>query len=293
MVAVPEDEGEYPVVQFQHGTNLKNSDYKELISRVASWGFIVVAPQMYDGILPPLNAILEIENARAILNWLPTGLVPAMPELALARPNFEKIALVGHSRGGKVVFGVALNVSNGIIPQISAVAALDPVDGTSLFQIKPPILNYKNNSLDLGVPTLIVGTGLGPLPGPSRFGPFPPCAPEKYDHKYFFEDVSPPAFHFVAPNQGHMDFLNDCPTGFIGKLKAALQCYTCRGGSSRGPMRSFTGGILVAFLQNALFHNSSAFDAAYEHFQLAPIPLDPPGSKGKIGAVPTHQYGIL
>lgn len=46
MVAMPEDKGVYPVVQFQHGTSLRNTEYSTLISRIASWGFVVVAPQV-------------------------------------------------------------------------------------------------------------------------------------------------------------------------------------------------------------------------------------------------------
>lgn len=45
-VAIPETAGEYPVVQLQHGTKLDNTDYKDLMTHVASWGFIVIAPQV-------------------------------------------------------------------------------------------------------------------------------------------------------------------------------------------------------------------------------------------------------
>jgi hypothetical protein len=46
VVAVPRDAGEYPVVQFHHGFTLQNSFYSQLISHIASHGFIVVAPQV-------------------------------------------------------------------------------------------------------------------------------------------------------------------------------------------------------------------------------------------------------
>lgn len=46
LVVLPKEEGEYPVVQFQHGFTLQNTFYSQLMSHVASYGFIVVAPQV-------------------------------------------------------------------------------------------------------------------------------------------------------------------------------------------------------------------------------------------------------
>lgn len=46
IVAIPKDEGDYPVVQFHHGFTLQNMFYSQLIAHVASYGFIVVAPQV-------------------------------------------------------------------------------------------------------------------------------------------------------------------------------------------------------------------------------------------------------
>jgi chlorophyllase len=221
------------------------------------------------------DATTEIEDAVAILNWLPTGLVAAMPEaLAKHRPNFEKVVLVGHSRGGKVVFGLALGVRNSIL-QYSAIVGLDPVDGTAKgSQTNPPILRFSKNSLNLGVPTLIVGTGLGPV---RKNFLFPPCAPDGVSHDAFYFDSAAPAFHFVASNHGHMDFLNDDCSGATGKLSYCV----CKNGPARKPMRRFAGGILVAFLQAALFNNTSSLDAALAHPELAPVPLYPPECKGK------------
>ncbi len=47
LIAVPV-EGKFPVVQFQHayGSGVRNTCYRRLISHVASYGFIVVAPQV-------------------------------------------------------------------------------------------------------------------------------------------------------------------------------------------------------------------------------------------------------
>jgi chlorophyllase len=188
------------------------------------------------------DATTEIEDAVAILNWMPSGLEMALPLSFLnAKPDFSKVALVGHSRGGKVVFGLALGLRNSIL-QYSAVVGLDPVDGNAKgIQTQPPILRFSQHSLNLGVPTLIVGSGLGSL---KRNYLFPPCAPEGVSHQAFFFDSSAPAFHFVAKEYGHMDFLDDDCKGAQGKLSYCV----CKNGPSRSPMRRFAGEILVVFL---------------------------------------------
>jgi len=222
------------------------------------------------------DATAEIEDAVAILNWMPTGLVAAMPEtLANHRPNFSRVALVGHRRGGKVVFGLALGVRKSM-HQYAAIVGLDPVDGMGIdAQTKPPILNFSEGSLNLGVPTLIVGTGLGPI---KRNVLFPPCAPDGVNHGAFFYDSAAPAVHFVASKQGHMDFLNDECNGATGKLSYCL----CKNGKERRPMRRFAGGVVVAFLLAAFYGRTEAIEHAIQAPELAPIPLERPECKGNL-----------
>jgi len=45
-ITVPMAEGKFPVVQFQHGFDVRNACYSRIISHVASYGFIVIAPQV-------------------------------------------------------------------------------------------------------------------------------------------------------------------------------------------------------------------------------------------------------
>lgn len=220
--------------------------------------------------------MLEIEEAVAILNWMPAGLIPALPDsLSNHRPNFSKVALAGHSRGGKVVFGLALGLRNSNL-QYSALVGLDPVDGMGIgAQTNPPILKFSENSLKLNVPTLLIGTGLGPL---RKNFLFPPCAPEGVSHKAFYFDAAAPAFHLVASHHGHMDFLNDDCGGATGKLSYCV----CKNGPARKPMRRFAGGIVVAFLQAAFFGEAESLESALGSPELAPISLERPEWKGKL-----------
>lgn len=277
VVAVPREAGEYPVVQFHHGFTLQNHFYSQLMAHIASHGFIVVAPQMYT-LSASSDATQEITEAASILNWLPNGLLSSLPNtFSNHKPNFSKLALAGHSRGGKVVFGLALGLHPSDL-RYSALIALDPVDGMGVNQqTQPPILTFTESSLKPGVPTLLLGTGLGPI---RKNFLFPPCAPEGVSHRAFFSDCGEPVFQFVAEKHGHMDFLNDDCGGAIGKLSS----FVCRNGPSRLPMRRFSGGVMVAFLQGVLFGEGKSFEEALRRPELAPVPLEMPKWKGELVA---------
>lgn len=268
MIAAPEDSGDYPVVFLYHGFLLLNQHYSQLLQHVASHGFIVIAPQMY--IVAGADATQEIANAAAIINWLPEGLADVLSEyLGPVQPRLDKLALVGHSRGAKVAFGLALGLSE-VTLKICAIAGLDPVDGKDVGQqTTPAILKFSDHCFDLKLPILIVGSGLGSL---KRNALFPPCAPEGVSHRAFFSDCSEPTFYFVATEHGHMDFLDDRTHGFRGKLSYC----TCRNGPSRGPMRMFAGGILVAFLQAAMFSETATLQHIIGNPSHAPVKLENP-----------------
>eukprot|EP00249_Psilotum_nudum_P024612 c29237_g1_i5 orf=228-1253(-) len=284
LLAVPKQEGEYPVVLFLHGFSLLNHHYSQLLHHVASHGFIMIAPQMY--FLSGANATQEIADAAAIIDWLPQGLESCLSHgLQFVKPDFQKLALVGHSRGGKVAFGLGLGLSKTSL-KFHAVAGLDPVDGTDVGkQTTPRILSFSSHSMDVGCPVLIVGARLGSL---KRHHLFPPCAPEGVNHKAFFYESCAPAFYFVASEYGHMDFLDDQTTGIRGTLSYCL----CKNGPSRAPMRRFAGGVVVAFFQAALFHDTATLHDLLISPSRAPITLEPPAFYSSARS-PCGQLAVL
>ncbi|KAJ0091834.1 hypothetical protein Patl1_25336 [Pistacia atlantica] len=72
LIAMPTDAGDFPLLLFLHGYLLYNSFYSQLIQHVASHGFIVIAPQLYD--VAGADATGEIKSAAATTNWLSEGL---------------------------------------------------------------------------------------------------------------------------------------------------------------------------------------------------------------------------
>uniref|UniRef100_A0A7N0TU84 chlorophyllase n=1 Tax=Kalanchoe fedtschenkoi TaxID=63787 RepID=A0A7N0TU84_KALFE len=232
-------EGEFPVLMLLHGFLLYNSFYSQLMQHIASHGFIVVAPQLYT--LAGPDCTDEIDSAAEIACWFPKGLKHFLPQKI--QPDLSKLALSGHSRGGKVAFALALRKT---MLKFSALIGIDPVDGMDKgVQTPPPVLTYVPNSFDIGMPVIVIGSGLGEV---KKNAVFPPCAPSGVNHWDFYIECKSPACYFVAKDYGHLDMLDDKTRGIRG---AASYCL-CMSGKSREPMRRFVGGAIVAFMKSYL-----------------------------------------
>ncbi len=253
-IFTPAEEGEYAVIVYQHGFLMANHYYTTLLNHIASHGFIVVAPQMYTAGPIPIGQPTAYEEAALALSlyeWLPDHL----NGYARVTARMDRLGLSGHSRGGKVIW-IVLSEH----PELAdAVAGVDPVDGQG-----GPLGGEEriiDGAFDLDFPSLILGTGLGPLAA-SIFSPA--CAPEGDNHEQFYAASPSPAFHVIAPEYGHNDMLEDAPIG------CTVECTSCLAGPSRAPMRTLTAGLLVAFFRATLQGDVQAFDYLTDT-QSAPI----------------------
>ena len=111
----PVANGVFPTVAFGHGFNLNYLDYENLCNHLASWGFVVISPDVQNG----FNVDHE-EYARELSACLEYGL-----ELGLATGGdfFQKIdtmsGVYGHSMGGG-----ASGLVHSVYPTIDAVSGL-------------------------------------------------------------------------------------------------------------------------------------------------------------------------
>lgn len=240
LIATPSEEGKFPVLVFSHGYLLYNSFYSQLLQHVASHGFIVIAPQLYTVAGPDSSE--EIKSTAEVTNWLSKGLETLLPPQV--KPDLTKVGLAGHSRGGKTSFALALSKEPRLTTlKFSVLIGIDPVDGMDKGkQTPPPVLTYVPRSFDLGMPVMVIGSGLGEV---KRNPLFPPCAPRGVNHEDFFRECREPAWYFVVEDFGHLDVLDDETKGFRGKASYCL----CKNGKSREPMRRFVGGVVVAFMK--------------------------------------------
>ncbi|KAF3456940.1 hypothetical protein FNV43_RR01594 [Rhamnella rubrinervis] len=259
LICMPTDAGQFPVLLLIHGYLFRNTFYSQLLQHVASHGFIVIAPQLYTIAGP--DATGEIYDTAAVTNWLTEGLQQLLP--LDVEPNLAKLALAGHSRGGKTSFALALKKQLTTL-KFSALIGIDPVDGRSRgSQTPPPVLTYVPNSFDLDMAVMVIGSGLGAV---KRSLLLPACAPEGVNHEDFYNECRAPACYFVAKDYGHVDMLDDITWLFTYTM--------CKNGKSRKPMRQFTGGIMVAFMKAYLEGDFSSLVAIKNGNETAPVELE-------------------
>ncbi|EYU46277.1 hypothetical protein ABFS82_04G057100 [Erythranthe guttata] len=261
LIVTPKAQGSYPVLLFCHGYSTQTTWYSHLLQHISSHGYIVVAPQFYHCLLISLTD--EIKIAAKVTNWLPSGLQDSLPDNI--KPDLSKLAIMGHSRGGKIAFALALGHAPTSL-KFKALFGLDPVSGpTPPTWVEPNILSYVPHSFKLSIPIGVIGTGLS---NRTNNYVFPPLAPNGFNHSEFFNESRPPCCYFLAKDYGHCDFLNDSKTGLAGLV--------CRSGKgSKEKMRRGVGGIVVAFLNAYLGGGFEDLENIVAAPDIAPITLDP------------------
>lgn len=227
-------------------------------------------------------------KANEVTRWMDPGLRSALKENSFndIHPDLdEKLAVAGHSRGGKIAFALAagetgnrfrykkktspLTLKDSSIPRIRGVIGIDPVGGQSpQDQAEPRMLKYIPQSFNATVPVAVIGTGLSNRP---RIPGFPPLAPDGMNHSEFFNESKPPVWYFLAKEYGHFDMLND--NTFVNILRKVFAVSGKEG--TMNLMRSTTGGIMAAFLRAYFGDEDDDLDDMVDDPSIAPIVLDP------------------
>jgi predicted dienelactone hydrolase len=224
----------YPLIVLSHGFQAAGSDYTSYADRLASHGFVVIAPT-YDGGLVSRTHVELADDVVAIVDWALEQNESMGGEL-YHWIDGEQIGAAGHSRGGKQSFFAAL-----VDPRIDAVFGLDPVDSGPPFAFDPnayPSLAPERIG-ELAIPTAVVGSERGPEGAVA-------CAPAEDNWDDYYAVAPSPAFAWLVSGSGHMDFLDTC----------GLTCLACTGGDDPGFTRDFSRTAMVAFFR--LFLNGEA-----------------------------------
>lgn len=235
-IVAPEAAGAYSVIVLQHAFQTTNHSYDQIASHIASHGFIVILPRMYDPGIGPIigmpTATIETERAGVVIDWIPARL-ERLPGIEF---NNTRIGLAGHSRGGKVAFGVAADGNE----RVAALVGIDPVDGSGGPGGNQP--RVADGPFEFDIPTLIIGAGMGG-----------PCAPTGDNYVQFFDACPSPSTLVIATDYGHGDMLDE--------ETAALAASVCPSNDERVPMRRLTAGLMVAFFRAKLQGDETAEDA--------------------------------
>ncbi|MCA9525393.1 MAG: alpha/beta hydrolase, partial [Myxococcales bacterium] len=220
----PAGDAPRPLVILLHGFQLTGDQYAGHGRRLASHGFIALLPTMGDGLLNPLSHVQLAADVSSILDWA---------EASLPGVDAARIGAIGHSRGGKQVILAAIQDE-----RIRAVVGLDPVDAAPPFVVDPAAYPSvaPERMAELVIPAAFIGAGLGAQPA---FPGAPACAPDGENHATYFASTGGPAWDYVLPMAGHLDFTDDC----------GLACFGCVAGADPAAARAFGWRTSVAFFQ--------------------------------------------
>jgi pimeloyl-ACP methyl ester carboxylesterase len=240
---IPERSGRYPLLQFQHGFVSDVDSYTELLARLAGFGFLIAAPQMYVGDPSSAPSVPDETTAAVnVLDWAQANLdgvlaIRLAPELSVGVVA-DASGLFGHSRGGQVAWRMLFDHPS---TRARAIAGVDPVDGDA-----PPfppggtgeLVTDDPGAFTFPFPSLVIGMGLGAqgIPGFE-------CAPANRNYTLFYDASRPPRYEVVASDYGHSDMLNgNNPSGL---------CFGALDGS-QGDLRAFVAGQLAAYFLSVL-----------------------------------------
>lgn len=221
-----------PAVLLNHGFQINASHYLGWASHLASWGFVACSVD-YEAALLNANHAASAAQIRAVFDAVVAGSVSALA----GRVDPTRVALLGHSLGGKLSFLVAADR-----PAVAAVVGFDPLDsapGTCSAQNCPSAIAR----LPLGRPTLILGETTDEV-RTSIIAPACNPAAENFDD--FYDASGPGSQEVVIAGASHMSFVDDLTA--CGFVCSACQDETAERAGLVEVIRWFTTAFLLQSL---------------------------------------------
>ncbi len=204
-------DGTFPVVLFSHGFTGIRLQSSFLTSHLASWGFVVAAPDHPSRDLPNvLSATASGDRADSVDDLLQTlDLVIAQADdpasVLSGRVDADHVVAVGHSAGGGTILGAALDERvDGYVSLASGVLVGDPAASTT---------------------TVEGDAGLPDKPSFFMAGSEDSVISAQDRTKPSFESVPEPSLLWIIDGVGHNGFDDFCTfgggTGIIGVAEAS------------------------------------------------------------------------
>ena len=209
---LPDGPGPYPVVVFTHGFQLSNANYTSYGEHLASWGYLVIMPQLPGSLFAPATHTALKEYVVAIPDWLEGATLPGGELEGKVDPAL--IGLSGHSMGGKISLLVCSEDE-----RVKASLVLDPVDAAGgPFGGDSP--DYPSVTPEL-MPGISIPIGLvGETVNATCSGFFcQACAPEDNNFQQYYIYAGGPAVEIELVGASHMSFLDEPDCG--------LTCSVC------------------------------------------------------------------
>lgn len=224
-VYIPSTPGPHALVVISTGLFMARTQYASYAQHMATWGFVVALTDYAEGTSFP-----SFPNHQRVANDIPAVITWALAQQNLA-VDPQKIAVAGHSLGGKVSILAATGDA-----RIRAVVAWDPVDANT-----PSVTPEKMNLTTAAIAVIGETT--------NATGGFMPCAPAADNFTQYYSAAPSPALQATVTGGDHMDWVDD-PT-------CAL-CTQCDPGSAPADRaRTATKRLNVAWLKKQLFSDAT------------------------------------
>jgi len=183
----------FPLIVFNNGFLLRGDLYRSYGEHFASHGFVVVLPTYRMSLFDLDHSTLALDLHYTIDSCV--ALDADLDSALYGLVNESLIGTCGHSLGGKLAFLEAAGDE-----RVTAIAALDPVDGGGP-GAEDPIL-YPSVAPELmpviEAPVLLVGAELGSI---TYF--LTPCAPLAENYQQFYAAANPLAIEITQFGVGH------------------------------------------------------------------------------------------
>lgn len=241
-VYLPDSDGPHPVVVFHHGFQLSPENYASYGIHLASWGFVVVMPEMPSGLLgigAPSHVELK-EYLKSILDWIAEDTAAGSGGVLKGKADVGRIGLAGHSMGGKISLLLATEDSRPLavfgVDPVDAAGSPLPVSETDYPSVTPELMGL------ISVPVVLLGETVN---GTCSGFMCQACAPEEDNFHQYYLYAESPALEIEVVNANHMSFLDNPDCG--------LACSVCPAGSDdTGVTRMLTQRYMTAFFMREL-----------------------------------------
>ncbi len=234
--------GKVPVVIFMPGAQLQANQYDQMLTRLASHGFVVIGADPQFSVFSG-NHVEMAKDAKAVVDWAVGGAAPFA-----AVVDVQKIGVTGHSLGGKVSVMLA-NTD----PRVKALLGIDPVNGGS------PLTGYTAALPDVvpeQVQNLAIPLGFAGETTDSSGGLMgQDCAPAAQNFQTFSAAATSATWsaEWTFTGADHMDFLDNPNCG--------MTCNMCVAGTADpAVVKAGMWTLEVAFFR-LHFYGESEMDA--------------------------------
>ncbi|MCE9572387.1 MAG: hypothetical protein K8W52_04460 [Deltaproteobacteria bacterium] len=230
---VPDTAGPLPVVVFLHGFQLTTDLYASYGTHLASWGYVVVMPQMPSGLIGGPTHVQLAGYLGEVLDWV-AGPGNATGPLA-GKVDATHIGLAGHSMGGKIAM---LRATQDARPR--AVFGVDPVDAAGS-PLPVSATDYPSVTPELMAKVTVPIAMLGETTNATCSGALcQACAPAADNFQQYYTSATGPALQIEITGANHVSFLDNPSCGFT--------CSACPAGTDTpATSRALTQRYMTAF----------------------------------------------